>query len=325
MIQLAGKKDIQDKILRAPDERFFIEDPLRFYRVMQFIGRFEMMPDKKLNDLCSSMNIEGVSVERIEGEFEKLLLRSKNPSLGIRWLRSINRLHEVLPEVADTIGIVQDLRWHPEGDVYEHSLQTLDAAARFQEDDQFKKLMLLYAGLCHDLGKVSTTEILPDKIISYGHAQAGAKLAKKMLQRFTRNHDLIEGVTKLVDCHMQPIQMVVSDSRPGAYKRLAKRLAPETTIAMLAKLVLFDQQGRNPQGHEPLAIAYPEVERFLEIVKKANVLDHVEEPVLQGRDLLDCVKPGPKLGKLLKEAYAIQIDEGVIDKEELKRRVLGKK
>ena len=90
-----GYADLKAGILRAPDEKLFMEDPLRLFRVMQFIGRFEMQPDKELNAICSKMSFKGISVERIEAEFDKLLLKSKRPSLGIRWLREIGRLHTV--------------------------------------------------------------------------------------------------------------------------------------------------------------------------------------------------------------------------------------
>jgi tRNA nucleotidyltransferase (CCA-adding enzyme) len=79
-----GLSDLHAKRLRSPDSSFFAQDPLRFFRVMQFIGRFEMNPDEELTRICSSMDISDVSRERIEMEFEKLLLKSRRPSLGIR-------------------------------------------------------------------------------------------------------------------------------------------------------------------------------------------------------------------------------------------------
>ncbi len=77
---------------------------------MQFIGRFELKPDDVLNEVCRSMDIRNVSKERIENEFDKLFLKSKRPSLGIRWLYEIGRLHEVLPELALTVGVLQEYR-----------------------------------------------------------------------------------------------------------------------------------------------------------------------------------------------------------------------
>ena len=119
-----GRSDLDDKLLRTPDVRLFIQDPLRFFRVMQFISRFEMIPDDKLIDVCKTMDISNISRERIEVEFEKMLLQSHLPSRGIRWIQVIDRLSEVLPELFATVGIQQNPEWHTEGDVFEHTMQT---------------------------------------------------------------------------------------------------------------------------------------------------------------------------------------------------------
>ncbi len=153
-----GQQDLTNKLLRPTDVQLFTEDPLRFFRVMQFIGRFEMEPTESLNVLCTKMDISHVSIERIETEFEKLLLKSVHPSRGIRWIATIGRLQDVLPELAATVGVAQNPQWHPEGDVFEHTMQALDAAAALPYTDKRTRLIILYAALCHDLGKAVTTE-----------------------------------------------------------------------------------------------------------------------------------------------------------------------
>jgi len=320
-----GQCDLEQGILRTPDPTFFVEDPLRLYRVMQFVGRFAMTPDDELNTLCASMDIRGVSVERIETEFEKLLLRSSRPSLGLRWLRTIGRLADIMPELAATIGVRQNPKWHPEGDVFEHSMQTVDASTTFTYDDQRTTCALRYAALCHDLGKVYTTqENEAGDITSYGHAQESATCAKNLLARITRNNELIETVCVLVKYHMSPIQLLEGGAKPAAYKRLARALAPHATLQMLADLSCADQRGRNPDGSTPLTTSCHELEQFIIKARDAFVLEAVEQPVLLGRDLLDVVPPGPRLGELLERAYEIQIEEGITDKQELRRRVLAK-
>ncbi len=316
-----GQLDLEKKLLRSPDLAFFAQDPLRFFRVMQFIARFDMKPDKALEDLCRKMDISKVSRERIETEFAKMLLRSKRPSLGIRWLRAIGRLKDILPEIADTIGIKQDHRWHPEGDVFEHSMQALDAAAQLDYTNDQEKLVLLYAALCHDLGKVSTTTQDEDGIHSYGHAEVGEQLAKKMLKRITHNKQLHDQVATLVRWHMVPIQLVGSGSKLNAYKRLANRLSPHTNIAMLAKLALADKRGRNPESHEPLTSTPPDVDMFVKRAEQARVKHQKEPALLTGKDFLNKVEPGPQLGRVVKKAYELQM-EGVTDKKELKRLAL---
>ena len=317
-----GQKDLQEKVLRAPDPQFFGEDPLRFFRVMQFISRFEMMPDETLNELCRTIDIKTVSKERIEKEFEKLLLKSRRPSLGIRWLKEIGRLKDVLPELAATVGTIQAPEYHPEGDVFEHTMQAVDAAAQMQYENDHIKLIVLYAALCHDLGKVSTTEQQSDgRITSLGHAEKGADLARSMMKRISENKDLIDAIIKLVKYHMTPLQFIDNDASPAAYKRLANKLAPHASLALLCDLALADKRGRNPESHEPLKDMYEDIEKFKQRAHNAQVLEAVEKPLLYGRDVVDVVEPGPKMGELLKRAYEIQIDEGFTDKEKLKQRL----
>lgn len=319
-----GKEDLQQKILRAPNAATFIEDPLRFYRVMQMIGRFDMYPDAALQKLCSEMSIDHVSRERIELEFEKLLLQSARPSLGIRWLHAIGRLEQVLPELAQTVGVEQDPRWHPEGDVFEHTMQSLDAAAEIARTyhDRHKALILMYAALCHDLGKVNTTQKTSAGITSYGHEIKGVERARTLLKRITDNHAIKDAVLKLVRHHMAPVLFVKEGAKPPAYKRLANNVAPEVTLAVLADLAYADVRGRNPKGSEPLTSAVPDVATFLERAESAQVRNAIEEPVLKGRDLLGIVEPGAQMGRLLDRAYEIQIEEGITDKDVLKKRIL---
>jgi len=319
-----GQEDIRNRMLKSPDITFFTQDPLRFYRVMQFISRFNMYPDAELSKLCKKMDISVVSRERIETEFEKMLMRSKYPSRGIRWLKDIGRLKDVLPELYDTIGVQQDLRWHPEGDVFEHTMQTVDAAARVEYESKENHLRLLLAALCHDLGKVSTTTIDGETVKSHGHDTEGVELTKRMLRRITGNRERIAAVSKLVRSHMAPFQFVADGARQNAYKRLALKLAPETNLQMLADLSRADKQGRNPANDKPLTGPCPEVEQFLERAIKAAVLIHKEEPIVQGRDLIEWIEPGPRMGELVKRAYEIQLDEGIKDKHALIRRVLKK-
>lgn len=319
-----GKADIKNKLLRTPDARFFIQDPLRFYRVMQFIGRFEMMPDDELNALCKTMDITHVSRERIEEEFKKLLLRSKRPSLGIRWLHDIGRLADVLPELADTVGIVQGTQWHPEGDVFEHSMQTLDAAVIIVKkyDDEFDKLVLLYAALCHDLGKVTTTTQVGGIIKSIGHEKDSKKFTRTMMKRITHNGDLIDAVSSLVLHHMTPLQFTSNKAKLPAYKRLANKLAHNVNMSMLIDVCIADKRGRNGAGHEPLTCNFPDVAEFKAKVEQAQVLVSPVRPLLKGADVLDMVSPGPKMGQLLAYAYSIQIEKGITNKQVLKEYVM---
>src|SRR3990167_2073333 len=346
-----GLEDLNNKILRATDSKFFIEDPLRFFRVMQFISRFEFFPDKKLEEICKKIDISKVSRERIESEFEKLLLKSKRPSLGIRWLEKIGRLKEVLPELYETVGVEQNPEYHPEGDVFEHSMQALDEATKLVQNYELlapfdytqgerivlpargelvesiraskeDALILLYAALCHDLGKPETTKFENGKIRSIGHDRAGVDKTKSMLKRITHNKDLIATVSLLVKYHMSPLLFVKMNAGLAAYKRLANKLSPYTNLRMLTSLSIADKMGR--VGNNSPEFIHDDINKFIKKAKKAKVYESTEKPVLQGKDLLDVVEPGPKLGEVVKEAYKIQIDENIKDKNILKERIMKK-
>jgi tRNA nucleotidyltransferase (CCA-adding enzyme) len=321
-----GKADIKDKILRTPDVRFFVQDPLRFYRVMQFIGRFEMFPDVQLTALCTTMDISEVSRERIEQEFNKLLLLSNRPSLGIRWLHSIGRLQEILPELAATVGVEQNPQWHPEGDVFEHSMQAVDAAAIIAKkyENTLDKLTLLYAALCHDLGKVTTTKEVNGVIKSIGHEKDSKKFARSMMKRITHNGDLIDAVSSLVLYHMTPLQFTTNKAKMAAYKRLANNLDCHVNMSMLIDLCIADKRGRNGKGHQPLTCDFADVAEFKEKAEQAGVLNGQIEPLLKGADISDIVQPGPRMGVLLKHAYELQIENNITDKAILKAHIVKK-
>lgn len=317
----SGQEDLAQKVLRAPDAQTFAEDPLRFFRVMQFIGRFGMTPDKALQEICKTISLEGVSRERIATEFEKLLLLSQRPSLGFRWLRDVERLHEVLPELAATIGVQQNPAWHPEGDVFEHTMQTIDAAARFTYKNDEEKVLLLLTALAHDLGKPLVTKLVDGIWRSRGHEEEGIEPARSFLKRITLKKDLIDSVLVLVRHHRAPGTFVKDGAKPAAYKRLARALAP-LSIELLARLTLADKQARNSSGHEPLTGTFEDLDEFVRRAQAAGVEHQPEKPLLVGADLAPYVEPGPRMGELLKKSYQLQLEESCTDKAALLKKIL---
>lgn len=328
-----GKKDLEKKILRATDLTLFAEDPLRLYRVMQFSSRFDATPDEALNTLCATMSLGGISRERIEEELKKLLLLSERPSRGLRWLQSIGRMRDLFPEIAVLVDTPQNPHWHPEGSVFEHTMQSVDAAAlimrgkfkgapfyTFSERDA---LVLMYATLCHDVGKAVSTEMTPRGISSHGHDVAGESISRDMLKRIMSNQDLLATVPLLVRHHLAPGIFAVHGATPAAYKRLALKLSPHTSLQMLGHVALADRAGRNPEEPVPFHEADHSVIAFFANASAAQVLKEHEQPLLLGRDLLEVISEGPLLGELLKRAYELQLEEGIDDKERLKERVLA--
>jgi tRNA nucleotidyltransferase (CCA-adding enzyme) len=319
-----GREDMAKSVLRTPDPEKFVEDPLRFYRVMQFAARFEMKPDNVLAQVCTEMEISPVAAERVEDEFEKLLLEARRPSLGLRFLDDTGRLNEVLPELVPLKNTPQEPDWHPEGGVWDHTLQVLDAAARLRCGARNRDLMLLWAALCHDLGKSATTTVREGKIRSPEHDLQSERLALGLLGRLVRkNAQVRKGALKLIAQHMKPMQFFQNRSTAKGFKRLALKLAPETDLELLSDLALADFRGTNPDGDEPLNGESRLLAWFREQARASGVENEPERPALMGRHLEGYIEPGPGMGRVLEQAYRIQLDEGITDVEVLRRRVLG--
>jgi len=319
-----GQRDLERRSARSPDPDFFADDPLRFYRVMQLVGRFELTVDPVLTDVCREMDLHGVSHERIHEEFNKLFLHSTCPSLGLRWIYQLGRLSYVAPELASIVAVRQSPLWHPEGGVFEHTMQAIDAAAKFDYSSSEERLNIISAVLCHDLGKSVATRMFKGKLTSSGHAEASVPLARALMHRITGVKKRIKLVCVLVEYHMRPLEFLKNNASDKAYKRLAVHLAPLANIKMLSMVAFADRAGRNPARGKPLDIVDEEIIEFIRRAKECGVLYGPEQPVLEGSDLKGLVPAGPEIGKLLCQAYDIQINENVHDTAELLRRVLPK-
>jgi tRNA nucleotidyltransferase (CCA-adding enzyme) len=293
----------------------FSEDPLRVLRAAQFCARFDLILDKKTVDLCRSLEeeLKTLSNERIYGEMKKLLL-SKKPSLGLLVLRQTNALN-LFPELVNLIDCPQDAEWHPEGDVWIHSLMVTDQAAMLtsrldlSEDDH---LVVIAGALCHDLGKPKTTVPKDGRIKSPGHEQAGEEPTRTFLTAMGMPQKLHDAVVSLVKEHLKPHQLYrtrdeVSD---GAIRRLASRVD-------IKKLLLVSQAdflGRTTPdalaGHDPSAPWL--TQKVLDLVGK----DLSPKPILQGRHLIVIgQKPGHHFADILREAFEAQMDGEFNDEE----------
>ena len=142
-----------------------------------------------------------------------------------------------------------------------------------------------------------------------------------MLKRITHNKELIDKVAKLVRWHMEPAHFIMGGAHPPAYKRLAHRLAPDLNIAMLLKVATADRRGRNGSSSEPLTHEDQGLMLFAQKAADAQVAHDREAALLSGKDFLEHIAPGPKLGRAVERAYELQMD-GETDKERLKHIVL---
>lgn len=305
-----GAADLRAGIIRHTTAAF-AEDPLRVLRAMQFAARFDMRLAPETVALCRTLLPEAstLATERIWGEWQKWALKGRTPAAGLRVLAETGWLI-LYPELVALIDCPQDSLWHPEGSVELHTQYVVNAAATIADREQLagnQRAILLFAALCHDLGKPATTAIGADgRIRSPGHAQAGVELAESLLRRIGCPRALVAQVAPLVREHMAHIGMQVSDR---TVRRLALRLVP-TTITQWGQLVEADHSGRPPlPASNPAAT-------IVALSKQLSVSTGRPTPILQGRDLIATgLTPGPALGAVLERAYQAQID-GAFDSVE---------
>jgi tRNA nucleotidyltransferase (CCA-adding enzyme) len=306
-----GQDDLKAGILRHVGPAFE-EDPLRVYRLMQFAARFDMEAVPETLELCRRMDLSELAPERVFEEFAKLMLLSKRPSRGWRVAEEAGIL-DYHPELLALVGCPQDPHWHPEGDVWVHTLMTVDAAVESRNGERFHDLALMFGALCHDLGKPSTTFPREDgRIVSPGHCESGAPLARQFMERICNSKELIESVERFTLLHLRPMQLYQARKKvgPGAIRRLALLV----NIKELLEIARADHYGRSTK--DALELDFPAGKWLLDIAEDLKVQEQAAEPLLLGRHLLEQgFTPGLEMGKVLKEAYEAQIEGDFEDLE----------
>ncbi len=129
-----GLEDLKKRELRVTDAARFQDDPLRVLRAAQFVSRFELVVEPASFELMKKMVTRGdlneLPAERVYEEWRKMFLKSDRPSIGIELLRSLGAVEKHFPELNALIGVEQEKDWHPEGDVWRHTMMVTDQAAK---------------------------------------------------------------------------------------------------------------------------------------------------------------------------------------------------
>lgn len=295
-----GRADLAARVLRHASDRF-AEDPVRVLRGMQLIARFELTSAPDTLALCATLSQDGQPRERLWEEWKKLIVQGVKPSLGLQFLSGCGWLN-FYPELAALQGCKQDPVWHPEGDVWIHTLHCVDWFARERTGRPDDDLPVGLGILCHDFGKPVTTRNDFGRITARGHEQEGEEPTRRFLARLTNQEDLINEVLALVRCHLRPRALYDIRASDSAVRRLARHV---TRIDRLVRVARADHAGRPPKPFD----GFPAGEWLLERAKELNVETHAPAPIVMGRHLLALGIPtGPDMGRLLDDCYEAQID-----------------
>ncbi|NLB54571.1 MAG: CCA tRNA nucleotidyltransferase [Lentisphaerae bacterium] len=298
---VGGYKDIQNKVIRAvgdPDKRFN-EDYLRMMRAVRFSGvlGFEINPST-LNALkTNAYNIAKISKERVRDELTLTLTESLKPGRTVELLQEIGLLKEILPEVSATKGQEQPPEFHPEGDVFEHTVMMLDMM------EKKPSLQLAYSVLFHDIGKPPTAKMGADRLRFDGHASVGAKMAVEIMKRLKFSNADTKTIAFCVENHMR--FMDVRKMRRSTLHRLIA--APTFDIELeLHKLDCLASHGK--------LLNY----NFLIQAKQSfKAKPSLPKPLVTGEDIIALGIPeGKEVGKWKALVFEAQLEGYFTDRNE---------
>ena len=307
-----GRADLERRVLRVVDQTRFADDSLRVLRALQFSARFDLTMEESSKTICRGIALDDLPAERIWGEFEKLLFAPR-PSIGLALGLELGVVERLFPELFALVGCPQEPEWHPEGDVWVHTLQVVDQARKDIGDlPRGKQLALMVGAVAHDLGKPATTAYIDGRIRSIDHEEQGVAPATTFLDRLNLNsidgYDVRAQVLAITAQHLKPGMWFKAQTKvgDGAFRRLAQK----ADLELLGRITRADCNGRFPGVFDCDGM----VDWFLGRARALGVEHRAPQPILLGRHLVDLgVKPGPRMGDILKAVYEQQLDGAVTD------------
>jgi len=297
---VGGQKDLKARLIRAigdPEKRF-TEDKLRMMRAVRFAARFDYAIDPATFVAIQNLapQIHQVSRERQREELTKMLTEGQ-ASRAFRLLDETGLLREVLPEISAMKGVEQPPQFHPEGDVFVHTLLLLDNLPPNPSPT------LAWGALLHDVGKPPTFRITPDRIRFDGHVDVGVKMAEEICRRLRFSGDDTGQIAALVQNHMRFAQaMQMKESTFNRFIRMTKfdehlALHRLDCLSSHGDLSLYDFV------REKIASMPPEAIR--------------PAPLITGDDLIALgLAPGPRFKEILSSIEDAQLEGSLKNREE---------
>ena len=295
-----GKSDIENKVLQYIDRETFLEDPLRLFRTIELAGRLNFKLSEDLKKLISTNFplIQKIPRERIMEELEKILLNHRKPSKTFRLLDEAGGVEVLFPNLYRSKKVIQDKVFHPEGDVFTHTLMTLDILKPFERTTD-----LMVALLFHDIGKNLTQDTN-----FKGHTRASRDMFLDLIGKFTNNKKLISSASDLIFYHAAPLILMLNNK---VNKITIRKLAVHVDIPKLLKIYKADVLGRGCLDNS----------QELDNIKNINSI-YLEikddlTPLVTGKHLLSWgYKSGKEFKKILNYLYILQLEEKFTSVEE---------
>lgn len=297
---VGGREDLQQGIVRTIGDpaRRFAEDKLRMLRAIRFAARFEyqIAPETMEAIRRLATEIRVVSHERVRDELTKMLTEG-HARLAFELLDESGLLQQVLPEVARMKGVAQPPQFHPEGDVWVHTLLLLEKLPANCSPT------LAWGALLHDVGKPPTYRVAPDRIRFDGHVDVGVKMTEKLGRDLRFSNDELSQISALVANHMKFAE--VTRMRESTLKRFMRLPQFEEHLALHEMDCL--------SSHGDLSL-YNFVKEKME---QTPVEEFRPRPLVTGADLIESgYKPGPRFKHILAAVEDGQLEQRFESREE---------
>jgi poly(A) polymerase len=293
-----GRADLANRIVRAIGEPAvrFREDHLRMLRAVRFAARLDFTIERSTLAAIRQLAplIHHISAERIREELVRILI-DPSASRGLRLLDETGLLAEILPEIKAMQGVEQPPEYHPEGDVWTHTLMMLDQL-------EHRTSTLAFGILLHDVGKPPTFRVA-ERIRFDGHAEVGTEMARQILERFRFSRHDTEQVAALVANHMR-----FKDAQQMR----------ESTLKRFMRLPHFDEHLELHRIDCLCSNGNLDTWKFVQnSLSKLEETDLRPRRLLTGKDLIEAgYKPGPAFSRILESVETAQLDGKIHTKEE---------
>lgn len=305
---VGGQADLSHQIIRAigDPKRRFEEDHLRMLRAVRFAARlkFSIDPGTMLAIRELAPNVRTVSPERIRSELVRILTEG-SPRRGLELLDESGLLRQILPEVKNLQGVEQPPEYHPEGDVWTHTLMMLDLLHQ-------PSATLAMGVLLHDIGKPATFRIA-ERIRFDGHVEAGVEIAQAILSRLRFSREECDQIVALIGNHMR-------------FKDVHQMR--ESTLKRFLRLPRFDEHLELNRVDCLCSNGHLEAWAFMQAKRESLAGDEIRPArLLTGRDLIaEGFSPGRAFGRVMEEVETAQLEGDITTKEQalaLARQVLA--
>ncbi len=297
---VGGQQDLQRRLIRTigEAEHRFSEDKLRMLRAVRFAARFEYEIDTGTFAAIRQLapQIHQVSQERVRDELTKMLIEG-HARRAFELLDETGLLHEVLPEIEKMKGVEQPPQFHPEGDVWVHTLLLLSML------EPGVSKTLAWGALLHDVGKPPTFRVAPDRIRFDGHVEVGVRMAEEICRRFRMSNDEMEQIMALVENHMRFGN--VEEMKDSTFKRFIRLPKFEEHL----ELHRIDSLS----SHAILDLYHFTKEKMAKLPPE----EVRPKPLVSGHDLIAAgYRPGPGFKEMLSAVEDAQLEGRIRDKEE---------